>query len=126
MKSRDDLVKEIATEIVHDKTYAKYDWASVSVTVRFEPPSVWKGGVLYIGDGFVRENPSSWVLSDRLTELRDLMTMTDGSEWVACLIKISALTQKIDIDFEYENARRWYLTPTMDPEEIEAYLMSLK
>ncbi len=126
MKTRDDLVKEIATEIVNDKNYVNLDWDSVSVTVRFEPPSIWKGGVMYLGDEYVRENPSSWVLSDSLIELRDLMTRSDGDEWVACLIKISALTQEIDIDFEYENARRWYMTPTMDPEEIEAYLMSLK
>lgn len=126
MKTRDELVKEIASEIVNNRNYSNMEWDSISVTVRFEPPSIWKGGVVYVGKDCIRKNPAGFDLSQLMTELRNLMTEEDGSEWLACLIKISALTQEVDIDFEYEDVRRWYMTPTMDQEEIQAYLMSLK
>ena len=61
-----------------------------------------------------------------MVELRDLMKEEDGKEWLTCLIRISAMTQEIDIDFEYEDVRRWYLTLTMDPAELRAYAMSIK
>ena len=54
------------------------------------------------------------------------MTKEEGNEWVVCLIKISAKTQSIDMDFEYEDVKRWRLTPTLDPEELRAYAMSIK
>ncbi len=126
MKSRDELVKEVASDILNDKNFSKIDWDSISVTIRFEPPSIWEGAIAYTGNEYVSEHPAGFDLSYRMVELRDLMKEEDGSEWLTCLIKISALTQEIDIDFEYEDVRRWYMTPTMDSEEIRAYAMSIK
>ena len=126
MKTRRELITEIASEIVNDKNYSGQEWDFISVAIRFEPPSSWEGGVMYFGDHCVRKNPTSFELTNIVTELRDLMTEEDGAEWVACLIKISALTQEVEIDFEYDDVRRWYMTPTMDRAEINKYLMSLK
>ena len=102
------------------------DWDSVSVVVCFDSPSIWMQGILYLADDYVTKNPTSLALTDKLIDLRNLMSKEDGGEWVVCLIKISALTQEIEVDFEYEDKKRWYLTPTMDPAELRAYAMSIK
>lgn len=126
MKSRDELVKNIASDIINDRNFSKLEWDSISVAIRFEPPSIWEGAIAYIGEDYVTEHPSGFDLSYRMVALRDLMKEEDGKEWLTCLIRISALTQEIDIEFEYEDVRRWYLTPTMDPTELRAYAVSIK
>lgn len=126
MKSRDELVKEIAVEIVNDKNYTKLEWDSISMIVGFEPSSTWESGILYSGDEYLSKNPSSFELTNRVAELRDLMKIEDDKEWLVCLIKISAVTQQIDIVFEYEDIKRWQLTPTMDRNELKAYAMSIR
>ena len=122
----DELVREIASEIVNSKHYINMDWDSVSVVVCFDSPSIWMQGILYLAGDYVTKNPTSLALTDKLIDLRNLMSKEDGGEWVVCLIKISALTQEIEVDFEYEDKKRWYLTPTMDPAELRAYAMSIK
>lgn len=126
MKTRDEIVKEIAAAIVNSKNYSKMEWDSISVHISFEQPSIFTGGIVYLGDDYISKNPASWDLTDRAVELKELMEEEDGNEWVTCLIKISAVTQEIDIDFEYEDVKRWYLTPTMDKAELRAYAMSIK
>lgn len=126
MKNREELVKEIASLIVNNENYVNAEWDSVSVTVCFDPPSIWEGGIMYLGDEYKSKPPAGFDLTNKMVELRDLMTQEEENEWVVCLIKISAQTQSIDMDFEYDDVRRWKLTPTIDPDELRAYAMSIK
>ena len=126
MKTRDSLVNEVASLIINNRAYKDKQWDSVSVTIRFELPSIWKGGIIYFDDDYESEPPRGFELPKKMVELRDLMTQEDGNEWVCCLIKISAKEQSIDIDFEYDDPKRWYLTPTLDPDELRAYAMSIR
>ena len=126
MKTRDQLVSDIASEIVNDEVYVNMEWDSVSVVVCFDGPSIWDSGIVYIENEYISKNPRSRELVHRMVELRDNMKEEDGKAWIVCLIKISALTQQIDIDFEYEDIKRWYLTPTLDRDELKAYAMSIK
>ena len=111
---------------MNNKNYLQLKWESLSLVFCFDPPSIWKSGIAYMGEDYVSKNPAGFDLTKCIVELRNLMSEEDGSEWLVCLIKISALTQEIDIDFEYEDIKRWYLTPTMDKAELRAYAMSIK
>ena len=126
MKSRDDLVKEIASLIVNNPRYVDEEWDSLSVTVCFDPPSIWTGGIMYLGEEYKSGPPRGVELEKKMSEFRNLMTEEDGHEWIVCLIKVSAMTHSIDIDFEYEDVERWKLTPTLDKDELRAYAMSIR
>ena len=47
MRTRDEIVKEIASEIVGNKNYSNIDWESVSVVICFDSPSIFESGILY-------------------------------------------------------------------------------
>ncbi|MFK7994350.1 MAG: hypothetical protein AB8B87_09440 [Granulosicoccus sp.] len=66
------------------------EWESISVTIRFELPSIWKGGVVYFGDECFKKHPMGLDLSYRASELRDLMKEEGGKEWLHACKNISA------------------------------------
>ena len=65
MKTRDDLVKEIASLIVNNENYVDKEWSSVSVTVRFDPPSIMKGGIMYLNDDYISKPPVGFELTKK-------------------------------------------------------------
>ncbi len=67
-------------------------------------------GYVYKGDEWEARGPGGFrKLVKKLRELQTLAPTPDGKTWQQCLIHITKPDYKINIQFEYDDPRRWSL-----------------
>jgi hypothetical protein len=126
MKSKrcDDLVLEIGSLIVNSEAYAKYEWQAISVVGHFSQGERSTSGYVYLDDGdFQAETPGFDALY-KIEELREEMKKETDKAWHQCLIHITKPDFKINIQFEYDDPKRWSLKKVS--RDISDYAESLK
>ncbi|MGQ4274888.1 hypothetical protein [Terrihabitans sp. B22-R8] len=117
-----ELVPEITMMIVNSGDFAERPWDSLALTVIVQGGSVQMSGYTY-EDGASPEpaTPRNVELARKFRELAAAMQKPDGGTWVSSLIQVRRDSQKVHIDFDYENPGRWKVTPAnlkSLPEEI--------
>lgn len=108
-KKSDELVFEIGSLIVNSEEYANSNWQGIAIVGDFSYGQVAMEGYVYFYDGdFKTELPGSDILR-KLRELREEMKKEINKAWHQCLIHITKPDFKINIQFEYDDPKRWSL-----------------
>ncbi len=117
MEQKDALIHEIGKMIISDQRYVDpgspfklRTWDSLALAVTVMPGSREMTGYVYLGDRWEARGPSLGSgIYDKLEELQALTKTPDGKTWQQCLIHITKPDYKINIQFEYDDPRRWSL-----------------
>ena len=109
---KDALILEIGRLIVDDRKVAAQPWDKYALVAWYGDGVSTLNGFRYVGDAPGQPaTPESFELEDRLDELR-AATGVDGREpWRACVVKLDRGSGKASVDFAYEDADAWRVSP---------------
>lgn len=108
-----ELFHEIGAAIVRDQEVSRKRWDCLALVVEMMGTASSMHGYLYRGAEWVPFAPEGDALCfDLFPALHEEMARDEASgPWKACLCTITKPRYDIELDFEYENARRWAVTP---------------
>ena len=110
--TRDELIVEIGRLIVADHKVSSQPWDQYALVVWHGDGVSKLNGFRYLGHGEgTPATPESFELEDRLDELREVTRLDGQQPWLACVVQLDRATGKATVDFEYDDAARWHVTP---------------
>lgn len=120
MDSSNALIMQIGQEIVSDPAVDAEPWDGYALIASYTGPGLRISGFRYRdGQPPQAATPQSRELGDHIEALRDA-TRVDGKDpWRACVIRIRSATGRIGVDFAYEGADQWDITPASLAEVAE-------
>lgn len=120
MDSSNALIMQIGQEIVSDPAVDAEPWDGYALIASYTGPGLRISGFRYRdGQPPQAATPQSRELGDHIEALRDA-TRVDGKDpWRTCVIRINSATGKIGVDFAYEGADQWDITPASLAEVAE-------
>ena len=112
MDSSNALIMQIGQEIVSDPAVDAEPWDGYALIASYTGPGLRISGFRYRdGQPPQAATPQSRELGGHIEALRDA-TRVDGKDpWRTCVIRINSATGKIGVDFAYEGADQWDITP---------------
>lgn len=110
------LINEIGTGMVHDPAYLALPWDAIALVVEVADggATVSQHGYAYLDDGTIAaEVPEGETLTDLFRDLNREMVAASGKRpWKAALVQIVRATGKMGVEYEYDDASRWQVTPS--------------
>jgi hypothetical protein len=111
-KQADELVHEIARMVAQSQTGESDDWTGISVVAIVDEASVQVSSYRYDAQGQAEPgDPGDFSVNRKFRELNALMRQPTGRHWKSALMQIRRGTGEVTIDFEYDDAARWKVTP---------------
>lgn len=107
----DDLIHQIGDMLVGDERYVDRDWTAISVIAIVDGATQVSGYSYDHDDQPIAGTPRNWDIHDRFLALQDATTVEGKSAWKSCLFQIKRSDMKAMVDFEYDDAMRWKVTP---------------
>jgi len=109
---KDALIVEIGRLIANDRKVAAQPWDKYALVAWYGDGTSILNGFRYVGEQPGQPaTPASFELEDRLDDLR-AATRVDGKDaWHACVVKLDRGSGKVVVDFAYDDANRWLVTP---------------
>lgn len=119
--SADDDVIELGRLVSSHPAYADTDWSYIALVATFAEGRRSMFGYVFFADGrweakLPRDRDRSVMRAFR--KLHERMTVADGFGWLQCLLEISRQDQTVAVQFEYDDANRWSVTPDNLEERI--------
>lgn len=106
------LVHEIAEIVAQSETRASEDWAGISVVAIIDEATVQVSSYRYDAHGRAAPgDPGDLSVNRKFRELQTSMHQPTGRKWKAALMQIRRETGEVTLDFEYDDALRWKVTP---------------
>ena len=120
MDSSNALIMQIGQEIVSDPAVDAEPWDGYALIASYTGPGLRISGFRYRdGQPPQAATPQSRELGAHIEALRDA-TRVDGKDpWRTCVIRINSATGRIGVDFAYEGADQWDITPASLAEVAE-------
>ena len=108
----DALAHEIAGIVAQSETRASEDWTSISVVAIVDEATVQVSSYRYDAQGQAAPgDPGDLSVNRKFRELHRSMHQPTGRQWKAALMQIRRETGEVTLDFEYDDALRWKVTP---------------
>lgn len=106
----DELIQEIGAAIIEDPAATEMEWESLVVVAHLDGGfSLF--GYAYREGGHEPFSPDGDELFELFPELQDAMAEGEAHVWKACRYAITKPDMDVDIDFEFDDAGRWRVTP---------------
>lgn len=125
MINPNELIHQIGAAIVTDPEYRDGNWDSIALVYDFVGGQKDRNGYLY-------RNPDYWegslpddddrVILKSMLELQSVMEQQMGKKWIKAVVQIKREEQSVDFIFEYDDAKRWHVSPA----NLEAVVAALK
>lgn len=106
-----NLIHEIGALVVGSETLRARDWAGVSAVAILGDGSAQMSAYSYDAAGKPTPGHLDRALFDKFDELRDAMRGPGKRPWLTALVQIKRADGSINIDFDYDDAMRWKVTP---------------
>ena len=126
MKSKkcDELIFEIGSMIVNNPKFAKYEWQGIAAVGNFSHGQQRMNGYVYVDDGDFEAGSPGFEALRKIRDLREEMEKETNKVWHQCLIHVTKPDFKINIQFEYDDPKRWSLKKIS--RDMSDYAESLK
>lgn len=106
------LIERISGMIIADERYADRRWSGISVVAVVDGDATQVTGYSYDLQGRPQAGtPRNPEIHDRFIELQAVTQMGGRTVWKTCLVQIRRDALKARMEFEYDDAARWKVTP---------------
>jgi len=123
MKIDDKYIVEIGGLTLKCKDVVENKWKELTFIFDVAEGHIANSGFLYNGDKVrpasarIKENPL--LLNEKINELRDKVYEESGHYFKQLLIQMENETNRIKIDFEFDDPQRWTIKPAKSQEMRE-------
>lgn len=114
MNSSDQLIQEVGQEVLKAELLEEFEWNTLTLVVEVGDGYFSDSGFLYCDDDiepFDAESDDPLALRNIVIKLRDALHQSSGQYFKQLLIQIEKKSGRLKIDFEFDNASRWSITP---------------
>lgn len=109
---KDALILEIGRLIAGDRKVASQPWDRYALVAWYGEGMSTLNGFRYVGEQPGQPaTPASFELEDLLDALREATRVDGKAPWHACVVKLDKAGGKATVDFAYEDADDWRVTP---------------
>lgn len=109
---KDALIVEIGRLIAGDRKVAAQPWDKYALVAWYGDGMSTLNGFRYVGnEPGQAATPEAFDLEDRIDALREATRVEGRQPWRACVVKLDKGTGKATVDFAYEDADLWRVTP---------------
>lgn len=111
---RNTITIEVARLILSDPRYATDNWSEISIVYNFLNGRENLYGYVYFPDGRWEArlpDDSKWESLDKMLELQAAMERETGKKWIKALVHITRADQGLNIQFEYDDPKKWVINP---------------
>ena len=106
------LIEQIGGMIIADVRYADRKWSAISVVAILDGGSSQVSGYSYDAQGRPEAGaPRNVDLHARFVDLQSATRVEGQAPWKTCLVQIKRDELKTQVEFEYDDAQRWKVTP---------------
>ncbi len=117
----DRMLLEAARLIYVDPAYANENWESTAIVFDFVNGMQSMYGYIYrADDSWKSELPNGDEPMDQMLALQAAMEKQTGKKWHRALIHIWRDTGKMNVTFEYDDPKRWTISPANLEESVNA------
>lgn len=108
----DRLIEQISGMIIADERYADRKWSGIAVVAVLDGGSSQISGYSYDAEGRPQAGtPRNPDIHDRFADLQAATRAEGQAAWKTCLLQIRRDSLKARVEFEYDDAARWKVTP---------------
>jgi len=109
---KDALIVEIGHLIVADHKVSARPWDTFALVGWYGDGVSKLNGFRYVGSAPGEPaTPASPAVQARLDDLRDATRVDGKAPWRACIVRLDRGTGKATVEFAYDDADRWEVTP---------------
>ena len=109
---KDALILEIGRLVAGDRNVAAQPWDRYALVAWYGDGTSTLNGFRYVGEQPGQPaTPASFELEDLLDALREATRVDGKAPWRACVVKLDKASGKATVDFAYEDADDWRVTP---------------
>lgn len=109
---KDALILEIGRLIAGDRKVAAQPWDRYALVAWYGDGTSTLNGFRYVGEQPGQPaTPASFELEDLLDALREATRVDGKAPWRACVVRLDKAGGKATVDFAYEDADDWRVTP---------------
>ncbi len=109
---KDALILEIGRLIAGDPKVAAQSWDRFALVAWYGDGVSTLNGFRYVGEEPGQPaTPGAPELEDRIDALRAATRVEGKDAWHACVVKLDKASGKASVDFAYEDADSWRVTP---------------
>ncbi|WP_281649118.1 hypothetical protein [Parendozoicomonas sp. Alg238-R29] len=116
MKISDQLIMEIGSMVLRCEDLMESDWDLVSFVFDVSDGHIANSGFIYVGDDVVPASAEieddPLLLDDKIVLLREEVALQCGEKFKQLLVQMESKRNRIKINFEFDDATRWSITPT--------------
>lgn len=112
MTDKDALIVELGTLLARDAKVASKPWDAYALIAWFGDGVLKVNGFRYVGsDPGEPASPSDPTVDTRLAALREATEVDGKAPWQACVVRLDHASGQATVDFHYEDAADWQVTP---------------
>lgn len=109
---KDALILEIGRLVAGDRKVAAQPWDRYALVAWYGDGTSTLNGFRYVGEQPGQPaTPASFELEDLLDALREATRVDGKAPWRACVVRLDKASGKATVDFAYEDADDWRVTP---------------
>jgi hypothetical protein len=109
---KDALILEIGRLIAGDRKVAAQPWDRYALVAWYGDGASTLNGFRYVGEQAGQPaTPASFELEDVIDALREATHIDGKAPWRACVVRLDKASGKATVDFAYEDADDWRVTP---------------
>ncbi|MGQ4600449.1 hypothetical protein [Nocardia sp. R6R-6] len=115
-----EILMSIGELILGNSAYQDTEWDALSLVVSMSEGSKSTFGYTYTDDGgWHPRRPSGGDVLNRIEEFRSATSVPGKEDWKAILIQIKKNDMSFNVDYKYDDADRWRITPANYEQRIE-------
>jgi len=111
MSRRDELLQNMADEINNDERLGRINWDYISIVVEINGRNVSQSGFAYKEKEIEPVYVDSFDFDDYALELHDEIKQDGYDGFKSMIFQLESSSNKMKCDFEYDDEKRWVVSP---------------
>ncbi|MGQ4600446.1 hypothetical protein [Nocardia sp. R6R-6] len=117
IQAANDILMSICELII--RSYREIVWDALALVVNLDGVASMYG-YTYTDNGDWSANlPASIGFLEKMKEFRSATSVLGENDWKACLIQVKRDDMSLNVEYEYDDADRWCITPDNYEQRIE-------
>ncbi|MGQ4615161.1 hypothetical protein [Nocardia sp. R7R-8] len=117
IQAANDISMSVCEIII--RSYREVEWDSLALVANLDGAASMYGYTYTDNGEFSANVPAGVGFLEKMKEFREATGVRGENDWKACLIQIKRADMSLNVEYEYDDADRWRVTPDNYAQRIE-------